>query len=185
MNITILNVVITTQPAKKAGGKPYQLAEVAFKNNTYGGKVEGKKVTSYSKAWAQVAEAQPGEIYTVETEKNGEFVEWVSLTKSTPLAPTTTVVTNVPKAPYAQATPTPRNTYETPEERAKKQVYIVRQSSIASAISSLSVGAKTALKSADVLALAKSFEDYVFGQEQFEDVPDFNPELDSGEPNIE
>ena len=183
MNITILNVVITTQPPKKQGGKPYQLAEVAFKNNTYGGKVEGKKVTSYSKSWAQVAEAQPGEVYEVETEKNGEYVEWAALKKAS--AAPVTVVNNAPKAPYAQATPAPRNTYETPEERAKKQVYIVRQSSIASAISSLSVGAKTALKPADVLALAKSYEDYVFGQEQFEDVPDFNPAFDSGEPNIE
>lgn len=54
---------------------------------------------------------------------------------------------------------TPRSTYETPEERAKKQLYIVRQSSITNAIALL--GAKAKVDA--VLETAKQFEAYVFG----------------------
>lgn len=58
-----------------------------------------------------------------------------------------------------KANTTPRSTYETPEERAKKQLYIVRQSSITNAIALL--GAKAKVDA--VLETAKQFEAYVFG----------------------
>ena len=51
--------------------------------------------------------------------------------------------------------------YETKEERAQRQVYIIRQSSISSAVELLGTGAKTA----DVIATAKEFEAYVFAKE--------------------
>lgn len=51
--------------------------------------------------------------------------------------------------------------WETAEERAAKQVYIVRQSSVASAINLLGVGAKVE----DVLDVAKQFEAYVFDKQ--------------------
>lgn len=192
MNITILNVVISTQPAKKPGGKPYQLAEVAFKNNTFGGKVEGKKITSYSKSWNAVAEAKPGETYDVGTEKNGEFVEWVSLQKASAQAATSvSPVVQQGQVPKSFSSPAPRSTYETSEERAVKQVYIIRQSSIANAVSALSVGAKV-VKPEDVIALAKRFEEYVLSSGKlekssggFDDVPDLDPSFDNHEPNIE
>lgn len=60
------------------------------------------------------------------------------------------------------AQPSPKSTYETPEERAKKQVYIVRQSSIATAASFLK-GEDT--QPERILELAKQFEAYVFGTE--------------------
>jgi hypothetical protein len=56
--------------------------------------------------------------------------------------------------------------YETKEERAARQIYIVRQSSISAAIGALSVGAKSNLNSADVIKLAKDFEAYVFSKEE-------------------
>ena len=54
-----------------------------------------------------------------------------------------------------------KSTYETPEERAKKQVYIIRQSSLSAAIGSLSVGAKSALKASDVIAVAEEYYAWV------------------------
>lgn len=59
-------------------------------------------------------------------------------------------------------TASPKSSYPTDEERAKTQVYIVRQSNITAAINTLSVGAKF-VKPDDVMALAKRYEDYVFG----------------------
>lgn len=62
----------------------------------------------------------------------------------------------------APSTPTRSSTFETPEERAKKQVYIVRQSSISNAISLLTTGAKVPPATSAVIALAKELEAYVF-----------------------
>ena len=192
MNITILNTSTTTQPAKKPGGKPYQLVEVAFKNNSFGGAVQGKKITSYSKAFQAVADAQVGQSYDVTTEKNGEFVEWVSLQSSTTaqqsVVPVPTVGT--PRTGSVGSGVQMRSTYETAEERAKKQVYIVRQSSVSSAIAALSVGSKSKLGANEVIEEAKKYESYVFGTASFpnatgfDDMPDLDPSFDIG-PQIE
>jgi hypothetical protein len=66
----------------------------------------------------------------------------------------------------------PKSTYETPEERAKKQIYIVRQSSIGSAIDMLSVGSKSPPKVDEVIAVAKQFEEYVFNMFPSSEVTD-------------
>ena len=59
-----------------------------------------------------------------------------------------------------------RSTYETPEERAKKQVYIVKQSSINAAIQLLSVGAKQPPSTELVLTEAQKFVDFVFAEKK-------------------
>lgn len=192
MNITILNKDISTQQAKKPGGKPYQLVEVAYKNNSFGGAVQGKKITSYSKAFQAVVDANIGSSYEVVTEKNGEFVEWVSL------SPVGAAVAEVKQNPNSTGTATTRpavsavgrSTYETPEERAKKQVFIVRQSSISNAIAALSVGGKAKLAANDVIEEAKKYEAYVFGTATFpnasgfDDIPDFDPSFNT-DPQID
>lgn len=187
MNITILNTSTTTQPAKKPGGKPYQLVEVAFKNNTFGGAVQGKKITSYSKAFNAVAAAMPGQTFEVETEKNGEFVEWVSLVQSSGGSNSQTAVSNVqpPATPVVGTVAPARGNWETPEERAQRQVFIVRQSSVSSAIAALSVGGKSKLAANEVIDLAKQFEGYVFNTAKFpnatgfDDIPDFDPSFNT------
>lgn len=72
---------------------------------------------------------------------------------------------DTPKVAGATSSPSttasPRSTYETPEERAKKQVYIVRQSSITAAIALK--GSKASVE--EIIATAKQFEAHVFGQE--------------------
>jgi hypothetical protein len=179
MNITILSVDIKTTPTAKGS---YQTADVAYKNNTYQGKVEGKKVMSFGatkKAFEILATASAGETYEVEVVKNDKgYNDWVSMAKATagaPTAPTTASKTN----------PAPRSTYETPEERAQRQILIVRQSSLSSAVALLTTGAKAAPSVDSVLDVAKSFENYVFGvapataeATDFSDIPDFDiPEI--------
>ena len=61
-----------------------------------------------------------------------------------------------------KANPAPRSNYETPEERALKQKYIVRQSSITSAIAML--GNKSTVE--QVLQVAQQFEEFVFRVEE-------------------
>ena len=50
--------------------------------------------------------------------------------------------------------------YETKEERAARQVYIIRQSSLSTAVELLGQGKSVA----DVIATAKQFEAYVFSK---------------------
>jgi hypothetical protein len=176
LNITILSVDIKTVPTAKGS---YQSAEVAYKNNTFQGKVEGKKVMSFgatASSFKTLATAQPGDSFTVEVIKNAAgYNDWVSMTKAGAEAG------DAPKETVSLPKPAMKTTYETPEERAQRQVLIVRQSSISAAVSTLTAGAKTTPKSTDVIALAKEYEAYVFGVKSagpsgFEDLPDFGIE---------
>lgn len=184
MNVTILSVDIKTKPNSRGG--TYQDAEVAYKNNTYQGKVEGKSVRSFGAqeaAFKVLATAQPGETYEVTVVKNEKgFNDWTALTKAGAASNSGNGQGSQPTALTASSrttgygTAATRSTYETPEERAKKQVYIVRQSSVSSAIALHSIGAKT-LDLDKVVDTAKKIEAYVLGTgatgfDDFPDVPD-------------
>jgi hypothetical protein len=163
MNITILSVDIKTVPTAKGS---YQTADVAYKNNSFQGKVEGKKVMSFGAtkdSFSTLALAQPGESYEVTIVKNDKgYNDWVSMAKAEAGANSPAV--SAPAGGKAPAA-TPRSTYETPEERAQRQVLIVRQSSLSAAVNLLLAGAKTPPPVENVLALAKQFEDFVFGKQ--------------------
>ena len=160
MQISILSVQVSTVPTAKGS---YQVADVAFKNLTYGGKVEGKKIMSFGagkSSFETLATAQPGDVFDVSVVKNDKgYNDWVGMTKGT--AGATTAAQPAAKGQVSGAPV--RSSYETPEERAKKQVYIIRQSSISSAIAALSVGAKSPVKAAEAIDYAKVLEAYVFG----------------------
>lgn len=192
MNITILNIAIATVPTQKGS---YQVADVAYKNNTFQGKVEGKKVMSFgatAESFKVLATAQPGQTFEVNVVKNDKgYNDWVSMQPAGGAVPSVSAAGPVASASAGKSsTPAPRSTYETPEERAQRQVLIVRQSSLSSAVATLSVGAK-AVKAEDVLHLAKRYNDWVFqkgvdvtGASGFDDVPDFPKEL-AQEPQID
>lgn len=186
INITVLSVTVSTLPTKNGS---YQMADVAYKNNTFQGKVEGKKLMSFGAAketFSVLSTAQSGASFDIEVVKNDKgYNDWVSAKPSQ--ASSGSINSSAPQyAPNKQAgaSASPKSTYETPEERAQKQVYIIRQSSISAAVSSLVPGAKSALKVDDVLTLAKQYEDFVFGKKSpggsgFDDVPDFDADFDT------
>lgn len=181
MNITLLNINHSTLTAKN--GKPYQVAEVAFKNNTFQGKVESFKVTSYMKGFPAVASSSVGDTLDVVVEKSAAgFNQWEAVTKAAPGASTFSPPTT-PAPAGATAVKNTVNTYgkdfETREERAKKQVYIVRQSSASNAVNMLLAGAKAPPKIDDVISLAKELEAYVFASDvQDLDAVENDPQLD-------
>lgn len=188
INITVLNVQQTTQPSKKQGASPYQMLEVAYKNNTFQSKVESKKIMPFGAQKATfdaLAVAQPGESYDVEVVKNaGGFNEWVSVQKAAAGAVGASPVQASGMRNNA-GTGAPRSSnFETPEERALRQVYIVRQSSLATAERLHSVGAKAPVKVDELINTAKKLEAYVFNRGMgsdsatgFDDIPDFPAEL--------
>lgn len=168
MQISILSAQATTQNNSK--GKPMQVLEVAYKNLTFQGKVESKKLFDFGvqkDAFKTLATAQIGQVYEINVVKNeAGYNDWIKVEKSdggaasaasTPQR-TSTTVSNATTASTAT-----KGTWETPEERAKKQIYIVRQSSLTAAISTLTAGRKTELKPEDVIELASRYEAFVFG----------------------
>lgn len=151
-------VAVDKQTKADKNGKPFMFVELSFKNLTYQGKLESFKVNQYSKAYNTAAGCQAGQLFTVEREKSKEgFWQWNALVQK---APGTEPSTSKPAV--SASTGVQRSTYETSEERAKKQVYIVKQSSISNAIELLSIGAKIPPSTGLVLQEAQKLVDWVF-----------------------
>lgn len=167
MQIEILNVSSETKPTSKGG--TYVMLDVAFKNLS-SGKTEGKKLVPFGDSEAvykQFKDAKAGNQFDVTLEKQGQYWVW---TKATSIAPGA-----VASSAASKATPVAKSTYETPEERAKKQVYIVKQSSISNAVAILTVGAKTPPSLQSVLDLAQQLTSWVFTDtvpQSLQDMPD-------------
>lgn len=172
MKIQIVNVDLVDKTGPS--GKPYQLVEVTYKNLTFQGKVEMKPVMPFG-VTAETAEvlktATKGDLFTITKVKNDKgFIDWTAAAPEAAPAPGKNLPASSYAAPATSSTQATKSTYETPEERAKKQVYIVRQSSITAALTFLNnnmqSSTSTELVSTDaVLAVAKEFENYVFGIE--------------------
>jgi hypothetical protein len=156
-NISVIQVEVTSKPT--ASGGKYEQAEVTYKDMA-SSKVDSKKLMSFvfPEVFATFKAAKAGDSFCVSTEKNEKsgYWDWVGVS--------TNIQGNQEKPSPSQggvSTPNKSN-YETPEERAKKQVYIVKQFSLSGAISMLSVGAKAPPSKEAVLALAQEFVDFVF-----------------------
>ena len=142
--------------------KPYVELEVAFKNLDFQEKLEVKKLNPFGNkdVYNTLKSAKNGEVYDIERVKNdGGFWDWVAI-KSGGAAQSTSQTSTI--ASGSTASPSPKSTYETADERAKKQVYIVRQSSITAAISTLKTDKKSPSLE-EVISAAKVYEAYVFG----------------------
>ena len=172
MQIQILSVQIVGAFTK--ANKPYEKLDLAYKNLTFQGKVEGKNLMPFganAAAFKTLRDAPPGSVFDITVQKNDQgYNDWLAATPASadpassysapPAAPSRGNTSNT--APTAART----STYETPEERAAKQVYIVRQSSLSTAVAALSVGSKSALKADDVIAFANQLADYVLGHDK-------------------
>lgn len=131
----------------------YKQANVVYKNldkNTEG----NTRLVSFGdgqKAFLAVAQASVGDTFDVTVKQNGNYWNWVEAVKVDGTESTSTSKPSV----------SPKSTYETPEERAKKQVYIIRQSSLERSIDYFNlIGNKKATES-DVISLADIFTNYV------------------------
>lgn len=151
MKIQVIKVELEQTPK-------YTMANITFKNLSFG-KVESKKLPSFKNpdVYNYLSKAVDGDVFEVETVKDGQYWQWIKVTK----VGAGETAAAAPSAPAAASGQTYRPTYETPEERAKRQVYIVRQSSIANAIALLAVGSKSPPDVETVIATARRFEDYV------------------------
>lgn len=161
MIIEVLSSTVTTVPTAKGS---YQVCELAFKNKTFQDKVEGKKIMSFAEkeAFAALSTAPMGSVFTVTRAKDDKgYWKWTTVTAGANAGAAAPAA--APSASPASANVSPKSTYETADERAARQVMIVRQSSISNAIALLKTEKHTPTTE-EVLAVAKQFEDFVFGK---------------------
>ena len=182
MQISILNVQSTTQTAKS--GKPYQQLEVAYKNLTFSGKIESKKLMPFGAqkaAFDALANAQAGAVFEVTVVKNDAgYNDWTAIVQAPPGAAAASPQA-APGSINKGNTVQVKSTYETPAEREAKQRFIVKQSSIGSAIELLSIGAKSPPTVDAVLDTAQKFYSWVMSspeQEVKQDVFDMPNDME-------
>jgi hypothetical protein len=137
------------------GKSRYQVANVSY---TYNGDAKTQKIMSFSNpdVFKKVQEFVGKEV-SVETVESNGYKNWSKLE----------LVADAPNsgaAPGRSVAPgqvISKSTYETPEERKVKQLYIIRQSSITNAINRAAQHPDP--NSIDVLALAQMYVDFVYG----------------------
>jgi len=153
MLINIIDVGAPNTHAAK-NGRSYQSIEVTYKDDQ--GQVKNKKLMSFSNpsVFNHIKDLTKGNQINLRTEKDAAgYWQWIGIEGDK------TVATETKTTPQAGGRVTGSN-YETKEERAARQVLIVRQSSLSSAVELLGPGKSVE----EVLAVAKQFEDYVFAK---------------------
>jgi hypothetical protein len=177
MQIEIVANPVNTVPTAKGS---YQVIELAYKNKSFQDKLEGKKVMSFTnkEVFNALKESKFGDIFNVTRVKNDKgFWDWTAVRGGSMAdSASNSVGTNdVPATSnFVKGTPSPKSNYETTEERAARQVLIVRQSSISSAVE-FAVAHKIKYTE-EVIDIAKKFEAYVFGKDAAPPVVEEVPE---------
>ena len=167
----LINIIDVGQPNTHAAknGRSYQSIEVTYKAEN--GQVANKKLMSFSNpsVFNHIKGLAKGAVINVTTTKDAAgYWQWTGIggdnevTESTQAKPAATGGGRVTGS-----------NYETKEERAARQVYIIRQSSISSAVELLGQG-----KSVDeVLSVAKQFEAYVFAKDPIAEINDLEDDV--------
>lgn len=156
MQISIIDVGQPTTHTAKTG-RSYQSVEITYKNPQ--GQAQSKKLMSFANpdVFKATQEWNKGDVIDVATQKDAKgYWQWTGIGADA----VATAEASSP-IPATKATRVTGSNYETKEERAARQIMIVRQSSISSAVNALSVGGDSALTASKVLKLAKEFESYV------------------------
>ena len=161
MRITVLrsNVVVPE-------GKKYKVCELGYK--TEDGKVKGMKIFGfgdYKEVFDVAAKATNGDVLEANFRQNDKgFWEFNELTNTGErMAETAETKASGKSTTGAMMGASARGNWETSDERAARQVMIVRQSSLSNAIAMVAANnPKGAGVQADVvIGIAKVFEEYV------------------------
>lgn len=161
----LINIVDVGSPNTHAAknGRSYQSIEVTYKGEN--GQVGNKKLMSFSNpaVFNHIKNLQKGSSVNVTTVKDANgYWQWTGIegegAASAEAKPTGGTVGTTNRVTGSN--------YETKEERAARQILIVRQSSLSSAVELLGPG-KTV---EEVLKVARQFEDYVFAKDSIPEV---------------
>lgn len=145
--------------------KTYYQVEVTYKDLDKD-KVGAKKLMSFSypEVFNTLSKAEKGENYEVTLKKEGEYWNWVDVSLST----------GEPAVKNSDETETPTRVvqgkdYETREERAQKQIYIIRQSCLSNAVSYLTATG-TAFDQHAIFSVAADMEQWVLRKDPMKEL---------------
>jgi len=182
ITIQIIRVDVSQKPTKNGG--TYGIAEVTYKqlDGTKAGSVALKKIMSFTvpTVFETLKIATQDQVYQIGMEKNGQYWDWKTAVLSTGSIPSAPA--NVGAVGSKAAQPV-KSTYETAEERATRQVLIVRQSCLAQAVALSSIGMKSIPKTDEVLEIAQELVDWVFQNEAKVAAPATLDDMDNDEIN--
>lgn len=169
---------ITTKQGKF---KPYSQYDIEFLD-LESGRPRKKHMVDFNgpKAYEALKEAKVGQCFEITEQpgKDPQYTDWVDATPITVETPVEASKGSGGASDRSQTTTTSfKSSYETPEERARKQVYIVRQSSLTNAIATLALNQQRTAGKEEVVDIAKFYEAYVFGVQ--------NTEQDSTIPTVD
>jgi hypothetical protein len=176
MSTVTITLLKTVDISKPNASKKYEQMIVTHQEHGKD-KPDGKKIfdfTTPKEVWDTLKTAAAGSTWEVDRQKDakeGKYWEWKAIrpvdpsqTATSPATPTSSGVAQAAPSVAASGSTTARvGNWETPEERAKKQVYIIRQSSVSSAIEFLKLQGGAAIELDDVIANARAIEKYVLG----------------------
>lgn len=156
-NFTVQDV--RTETVTK-GRNTYQKATVVYTNNKGENKEKGVMSFSNPSVYKLVTELKSGDSIDVEFAKDDPYFNWAKVTKvdggeapQSKVSSTSTAKTTV-------------SAYETRDERILRQLHIVRQSSVSSAVGALVPGAKAPIKLEDLLEYAQGIVDFVYAEQK-------------------
>jgi hypothetical protein len=156
IQVTSVGEVVTKQGKKV----PYKMFELNYLSNGRAGK---KQIMSFTDVFKTLLASAEGEEFEITTQQDGEYTNWATATsKGVTTAPNSAHQSPADRMPAKGATAF-KSTYETPEERAKKQVYIIKSVALKEAVSFHTGQEDLEFTVQDVLNIAKQFEEYVFG----------------------
>lgn len=160
MLVKVVSVSREDVPNKNGKGT-YGKLTVAYRDEK--GKLSEKTILSFTNpaVFKAFERAEAGTEINVKSEKVGDYWNWTAILADGEVSQSSAPTSNT----TASATRVTGSNYETKEERALKQRYIVKQSSLSAAVSILTVGAKTPPEVDAVIALADKFVEYVFNDD--------------------
>jgi len=172
-----LEVLSVVGPVKNQKGKnTWNVFEVAYKKE---GKIEGKKIVDFNNpnVFEAVGKAKQGEVYTVTAEKINGFWQWTNFERASSGVTEASSASTPSPVESSKGTETSQrassgsgpgrvtgSNYETSEERARKQRFIIRQSSISNAIQYCD-SQKVKGNVDDMLDLAEKFVEFVYKED--------------------
>lgn len=144
MKVIVQSVEFSHVAKGKTG---YDVADISY---SYNGESKKTKILSFIQPslFAKSKELKSGEAYDVQLEQDGKYMRWASWEPA-----------DGDTAPSRTAAPAAKGNWETAEERAARQVLIVKQSSLAQAVAYLKDTDGVQIQS--ILDTAQVFTDWV------------------------
>ena len=181
MIIQIQVIDVSPEQTTKTAKGGYGMIEVAYKKD---GKVEGKKLMSFvhPEVYKAAKEFKSGDVVNVEIGKEEgrdgkEYWQWQRIVAGG--EESTSKETSATQPTSSTPTSKPVSNYETKEERQARQVMIVRQSSLSTAVALAAANGGKKSSSQEIITTAKEFEAFVMGTNEpvaFVDIADDVPQ---------